>query len=476
MHNRNNAIICLVLLIPTGCPTPPPDGIRVECDGSAVGFVWWSRPISYCEAYDPRCYIPHYKFPLCIDPSALDGETGDDGDWVNDTEDLDHIRGQCAAECNAHHSRDAWMAKKKKKCDDGVNVWTIRNEDGLATPDPGHAIKDPMHLSCLTTENSNLRPKPNPKDLTVIAPGTSPRWPSSSEHIELICNNFQDCSEEFHAPILGNLFYEDLNGEWGDNMGRADYVAVTSTDTATAVTLSIANPNAEPSTETNEAEGRIEYSAAECGETECPFYVSNMTVANPVDSWDLWSEFQGEVVHVTDIRASLRRPVLGIWNTQTREVYIGEGMMEVHIEATGAVGDEDLETSEFYVVNSEDLFGELRDAGGVSFPSLAVNDGTILGMEANLDYDVLTEGPPTAAIGLPATVVAPTEAGLPLATIESHSSDPDGDIRFEAWVVDGEPRADDYVIPIGVHTILLHVEDERGAFDIDEQVVKTIYQ
>jgi hypothetical protein len=102
MHNCNNAIICLVvLLMPTGCvPPPPPDGIRVQCDGSAVGFLWYEWvPVPGCSAYDPDCYIEHSKFPLCIDPNALEGETGADGDWVNDTEDLDYIRGRCAKEC-----------------------------------------------------------------------------------------------------------------------------------------------------------------------------------------------------------------------------------------------------------------------------------------------------------------------------------------------------------------------------------------
>jgi hypothetical protein len=331
-------------------------------------------------------------------------------------------------------------------------------------------------MSCPTTENSNLRPKPVPKDLTVIAPGTAPRWPSTSEYIELICDTFRDCSAEFLAPIVGYLLRENVDGDWGDNMGRADYVAMTSADTATTVTLSIDNPNSGLSTETNEVAGRIEYSAAECGETECPFYVANMTLTNPVDAWNLWSEFQAELIHVTDIRVSLRRPVLGIWNTQTREVYIGEGMMEIQVEATAAVGAGDLETSNFFIVNSADLFGELGGGGGVSFSSLTADDGTILAMEATLDYDVLTDGPPTADIGLPATVAAPTEAGLPLATIEDSSSDPDGDIQAESWVVDGELRAEDYVIPTGTHTLILHVEDERGAFDIDEQVVKIIYQ
>jgi hypothetical protein len=478
MDDKRTVISVLVLLfIPVGCvPPPPPDGIRIQCDGSAVGFRFYEW-VPVCPQGNPDCYIEHSKFPLCIDPNALGGETGFDEDWVNDTESLDYIRGRCVAECDDHNAPSAEKAEKYKKCfdDQGNDVWTIRNEDGHATPDPAHVIEDPGHLSCLITENSNLRPKPSPSDLTVIAPGTAPRWPSTLEYIELICDNFQDCSAEFHAPILGYLLYEDVNGDWGDNMGRADYVAMTSVDTATTVTLSIDNPNSGISSETNEVEGRIEYSAPDCGETECPFYVANMTLANPVDAWDLWSDFQAEPIQVTDIRARLRRSVLGIWNTETNEVYIGEGMIEVHVEAIVAVGTGDLETASYFVMNGADLFGELREGGGVSFSSLTVTEGDMLAMEATLDYDVLAESPPIASIGLPATVAAPTESGLPISSIMDGSSDPDDDIEAKFWVVDGQPRADDYVIPTGPHTLVLEVHDERGMFDIDEQAVTISY-
>jgi hypothetical protein len=485
MHHDNRTIIpaLVLLLIPVGClPPPPPDGIRVECDGSAVGFLWYERPI-ICAADDADCYIERHKFRLCIDPNAQVAETGfDEENWFNDTASVDYIRARCSEECIDANSPYAEpyaglfaICSDPNLMDDEHPAWTIRNEDGYATPDPSHIIEDPGHLSCLITENSNLRPKPAPVDLTVIAPGTTPRWPSTSEYIELICDNFQDCSAEFLAPILGYLLYEDVNGDWGDNMGRADYVAMTSVDTATSVTLSIDNPNSGTSSETNQVEGRIEYSAPDCGETECPFYVANMTLANPVDAWDLWSEFQAEPIHVTDIRARLRRPVLGIWNTETNEVYIGEGMIEAHVEATVAVGDGELETIAYFAMNDADLFGELRGGGGVSFSSLTGSEGNMLALQATLDYDVLGESPPIASIGLPNTVAAPTESGLPISSIMDGSSDPDGDIAAKFWVVDGQLHADDYVIPIGSHTLVLEVHDERGVYDIDQQAVTISY-
>jgi hypothetical protein len=477
MHRNCTIIPVLVLLLVSiGCPPKTPrDGIRIECDGTAAGLHWWARPIN-CAADDATCYSKKDRFGLCIDPNAKFAETGfDQEDWVNDTESIDFIRGECIIECGTQNSPYAVYADLYPNCSHAKDVWTIRNEDGIVTPDPGHAIKDPGHLDCVLSANSNLHPNPIPPELTVIAPGTTPRWPSTLEYIELICDNFLDCSEEFVAPILGYLFYEDVNGDWGNDLGRADYLAITSADTASTLTLSIQNPNSGISSGTNEVEGRLEYSAPNCGEMECPFYVANMTLANPADDWNLWSEMQAEHVHVIDVRARLRRPVLGIRNTVTNEIYIGEGMMEVHIEATAAVGAGDLETASFFVVNGTDLFGELRDGGAVSFSSLVATDGGMLAMEANLDYDVLTDGPPVADIGLPATVAAPTGSGLSISSITDDSSDPDDDIETKLWIVDGQQRAYDYVIPIGSHTLTLEVEDERGAFDIDEQVVDIIY-
>jgi hypothetical protein len=66
-------------------------------------------------------------------------------------------------------------------------------------------------------------------------------------------------------------------------------------------------------------------------------------------------------------------------------------------------------------------------------------------------------------------------AGLLISSILDGSSDPENDIATKLWIVDGQQRAYDYVIPTGSHTLILEVEDERGAFDIDEQVVTIIY-
>lgn len=473
-HCRNVISALLLLLVLAGCtPKVPDDGIRLYCDGTAVDLHWWNRPIN-CPPYEARCYEKIDKFQLCIDPDVQIAETGfDEEDWVNDTESLDYIRGQCTVECVNQNSTYSALASLRPKCWGGV--WTILNHEKLPTPDPGYAIKDPEHLSCRSAENSNLRPKPNASSLSVIAPGTTPRWPRTSEYIEVICDNLRDCSKEFAAPILGYLFYEDVNGDWGNDMGRADYVAIAGVDAAMRLTLSIDNPSSDTSSETNTARGRIEYSAPNCGEMECPFYVANMTLDNESDIWTLWSEFEIAYVHVANIHARLRRPVLGVWNTSTNEIYIGEGMMELYVEASVAVGAGEPEFTESFVVNNADLFGEIGENGSVSFMSLAASDGGVLALEADLDYDVLTDRPPAADIGLPSVVAAPTNAGLPINSIVDASSDPDGDITTRLWIVDGHQQGYDHVIPLGAHELILEVEDERGAFDTDLQIVEVAY-
>jgi hypothetical protein len=484
MHRRHITTLALVLLAPAGCgPDPVINGIRVYCDGEHAGVTeeeqlgFWERTL-HCDSRVADCYKKNARFRLCIDPNADIGETGtfDDEDWVNDTESIDYIRGQCIKECIDTNSPLAAGAGKPMKCDDDVDVYRILNYKGRPTPYNGHAIEDPEHLACPLSENSNLRPNPDPSDLTVIAPGTSPQWPSNSEYIELICDNYRACSEEFTAPILGYLLYEDDNGDWGEDRGRADYLAVTGAGTSTGLMLSIHNSVNGPSSETNGAMGRIEYSAPDCGETECPFYISNMTLSNESDSWSLWSDAAGAEIVVTDVRARLRRPVLGIRNTNSDEIYIGEGMMEIFIEAGVEVGSDGPATTSFFVVNRADIFGEIGLNGAVSFSSLSADDGNGLEMQADLDYDQLTDGPPTADIGFPnSTIHARTGSGLPITSISDRSSDPDDDLGYKLWIVDGVQRRTNYVIPTGSHTITLEVEDERAAFDLDQQTVTIVY-
>ena len=476
MHRNRTIIPLLVLLLGARAANPTPSHLTVSGSdvmeqrsaftggrgrstaGPTTVLVISSMPTSRCASTQIRSPRPALK-----------------KSWVNDTDGIDFIRGQCTKECVRSNAPDAVFAGLDPKCSDATDVWTVLNHEGLPTPDPGHAITDPWHLECFTPKNSHLNPKPYPANLTVIAPDTAPRWPSTSEYIELICDNFQDCSEEFVAPILGYLFYEDVNGDWGNDMGRADHLAMIGNDTASTLTLSIDNFDSEISSETNDVAGRIEYSAPACGEVECPLYVANMTLDNETDTWVLWSEFHAEYASVTDVRTRLRRPVLGIWNTTTNEVYIGEGMMELYIEATVSVGAGASELYSFFVANGTDVFGELGEDGAVAFLSLAANDGAMLSMEAHLDYGLLTDSPPSADIGLPPIVAAPTSSGLPISSIMDGSSDPDNDIETKLWIVDGQQRAYDYMIPTGLHMLILEVEDERGAFDVDGQNVNIVY-
>jgi hypothetical protein len=488
MRQHSITTLILLLLTPMGCegigPDPKINGIRVWCDGTGAGteeedqLGFWYRNL-YCDGSVGACYHKKPKFQLCIDPNAEIGDTGnfDDEDWVNDPASLDYIRGQCIKECRNTNAPMAEAAGKPEKCYDDAYPYLILNGDGLPTPDNGHAITNPGHLECSLSENSNLQPRPNPSDITVITSGTSPQWPSNSDYIELVCDNYQDCSEEFTAPILGSLLYEDDNGDWGDNMGRADYLATTGNDTKTELTLSIHNSVSGLSSETNDAEGRIEYSAPDCGEVECPFYISNMTLSNDLDHWSLRSDAVNANVDVTHVWARLRRPVLGIWNTSSGEIYIGEGMMELYIEADVGVGSADPATASFFVVNRADIFGEMGLGGSVSFLSLSADDGNTLAMEADLDYDRLTDGPPTADIGFAdsTTIHAPTNSGLPITSINDRSSDPDNDLGYKLWIVDGVERLNNYVIPTGTHTLRLEVEDERAAFDVDQQTLTIVY-
>jgi hypothetical protein len=82
------------------------------------------------------------------------------------------------------------------------------------------------------------------------------------------------------------------------------------------------------------------------------------------------------------------------------------------------------------------------------------------------------EHPPTADHDLGATEECDVSTGLLLDGARSYSTDPDNDVVFELWSVDGVPCGHDCVVPAGSHLIGLEAHDSRGAVHrMDEQWV-----
>jgi hypothetical protein len=461
--------LSLALLIGAiGCGGTGPRCKRDPYDGL---YVW-------CKGHDALYYINNQgrqvdDVSLCLDERFLN-ETGVGGtegeidlaEWTNDAEDLDYLRTMCEEKCK----QITWDADNSKCSPYDDKIWHIENYKEAPTPDPLMEITDPWHLNCRTPAASLA---PGPWDTRVIPPDADITWPGTNEPVTLGCENFKTCATHFDAAISTVLYYEDTADLWGANMGFADYLATTSAGSS-HLTLTILNPGGTQSSDTHVVDGRIEYSAPDCGETECPFYLANLSLFNTEDTWTLYAEDLGVGVHINGLTVQLRRPTLGVWNTSTNHVFVGAERMDIYVLVTHQIGAEPPVEGGYLVTNARPIFGEIDAGGGIEILDLVAGEGSSVEFEADLVYDTIVGQPPTADQGMGDTATAPSVDGLPVSDLTDASSDPDDDIDSKTWFIDGVERANSYVIPLGSHEFALRVIDERGATDVDERVVEVV--
>lgn len=469
-HRRRTLLALLVVTI--GCGgTGPKCTDPVEDDSLYI----------LCQGHDNLYWINTRgqqidQINVCVPESYL-SETGADGtggeidleEWVNDTEDLDFLRTLCVEQCKI-----ATWDEANSKCDpynDAANEfnWEIENHLGQPTPDPLMAIAEPWRLTC-ASPSALLASAPWK---TAVVPAGAPAWPGTHDIVSVACGDFGDCADLFTARIGEVLYYDDSVALWGVDMGYADYLAMTST-ASSRLEIKILNPGGTLSSDTHDVNGRMEYSTSDCGQTECPFYLANLTLTNMEDTWELYSESLSTDIYISGISIQLRRPTLGVWNTSTNQVYVGKERFDIFVHVTHQVGREPPVDGGYLITNVDGIFGEILEGGGIEIRNLVAGDGTDVEFEADIVYDTLVGEPPTADSGLGSAIIAPSGAGLPLFSLADASSDPDGDIDARIWFVDGIARTGDYVIPIGTHEISLRVIDSRGATDYDNRTVEVL--
>jgi hypothetical protein len=471
--HRRRALLALVIGA-IGCGGTGPrclgprefDGLYIQCEGG--GALYYinngGRKVD--------------RVTLCLDERFLN-ETGEDGtggeielaDWDNDIEDIEYLRTLCEAKCK----EVTWDERNSKCSPYSSNIWEIENYEGKPTPDVLMNIDDPLHLSCWT---SLAALAPAPWETSVVPPGAPAVWPGTDEVVSLDCQDFTTCAGQFVAPIGEGLYYDDTAELWGSNMGFADYLATTSMG-GSRLEITIMNSEATPSSNSYDVDGRIECSAPDCGKTECPFYLANLTLSNMEDTWKLVAENisgegEGADIYINDLSVQLRRPTLGVWKPSTNQIYLGAERLDLYILVTHQIGDEPPVEGGYLVTNGAAIFGEMDGEGGIQILDLVADDGSNVKFEADLVYDALMGEPPTADHGMGSTVMAPNALGLPVSHLEDASSDPDDDIDRKIWFVDGLERSSSYVIPPGSHAFALRVIDERGATDVDASVVEIL--
>src|SRR5690606_33837316 len=135
------------------------------------------------------------------------------------------------------------------------------------------------------------------------------------------------------------------------------------------------------------------------------------------EGWD-------EDIYFSNITFQLRRPTLGVWNTSTREIYLGEERIDMYVAGTVQVGNDAPVVGTYLVTNLDAIFGELGSGGQLQVLGLIAEWPVMsLTFEADLDYDTLSGSPPTADHGIGSSVSAPTSSGLLISSIADASSD-----------------------------------------------------
>jgi hypothetical protein len=469
-----------VMLAVGACKPPDPTGIMVECnsDGKNQYYKWVPNTHIECKKGLTNCYIPVDAEHLshCYEKDewlATGDETGeventvgiDRYTWPRHTPSLNYIKNKCTQKCRYAHKDpdtvpvcegDNWIINGLGKV--GLFAAYV---DALELEDPGKLNCRPWYGKSNT---SHIDPA-----ITTIIPGGSPQWPSDGADLVSACGDFETCANLFDEPVLSHLVRQNMD-ELADDESEADFLATSSGSSSSSLLLKINNPN-EPSQESNWVSGRIEYTALDCGDSSCPFYLGHMTLTNTTDTWDLYSDAESDHLDVENLEIRLRRPVLGLWRPATGEVYLGDEMLDFRIEFDLTIGDGSPTTMTKYATNDGHIFGGVGPDNTLGFTGLSVSDGD-LGAIADIDYDSVDGQPPVASITLGPTYALPNDAsGLQLSDITNHSSDPDDDLSYQLWIVDGVQVASTHQMGVGPHTIRLEVRDSRYAFDSLQQSV-----
>jgi hypothetical protein len=430
-----------VLLTVGACNPPDPTGIIAECNSNGTNYyVKWFVDYVECEKkYGTgvkNCWLPvpaeHIAHCYEKDEWLAAGDTGepevtegiDRYTWPRHTPSIDYIKNKCTQKCILAHKAPAVPEQEDDDEDEQNTNYVCENDNwiinGLGKVGLFRAyidaleLEDPGELNCNPWYGKSNRSHIDPAITTVITTG-SPQWPSDGIDLVSTCGDFSTCANLFDEPVLSHLVRLNMD-ELADNESEADYLATSSEASTSSLLLKIDNPTG-PSQASNWVGGRIEYTALDCGDSTCPFYLGNMTLTNTTDTWDLHSDAESDDVDVENIEIQLRRPVLGLWRPATGEVYLGAEMLDLRIDFDLTIGDGSPTTLTKYASNDMHIFGEVGSGDSVEFTGLSISDGDLTAV-ANLDYDSVDGQPPVASITLEATHVLPNDSsGLQLSDI-----------------------------------------------------------
>jgi hypothetical protein len=215
--------------------------------------------------------------------------------------------------------------------------------------------------------------------------------------------------------------------------------------------------------------GIAEYTAIDCLDATgapadvCPFYLANLIAYNTTSSWNVRLQVtQGPPRNkeISNVKLDLMQSTLGIHHKGLDKIAFAPGALRLNVEFEVDGQQQIGNGTHVYMVENVDYVFAEHDDGELTitheFPFQ--NDTATLSITVVPD-----EHPPVAAHDLQVREACDVGGGLRLDQGRSLSSDPDSDIVFERWWVDGVPCVHGCIMPVGIHTVSIEAHDARGA-------------
>lgn len=442
------------------------NGVRVACLGEGQQWAGWHPILNQWIITDAA------RLETCIGQPNVSG--ADDAqftyeEWKNPPGNFPAYHDQIAALCE-HRC----LYENQNLPDDSENEHGVCSASGWTDHVTSAAWVPESGMNCYTwyaDEGTVADPYAETID-----------WSGGSAPLSLPleCSLLDDCYTEFDGDIGKWTQAWEYGGELGATLPMergADYYA-----TASAATMLTLDMDAGSGPDYDDAElldGYAEYSASDCGESTCPFYLASFSASNDTDVWDVWvslGSIFSEPKHLHNVQIDALHSSLGVWRPSTGQVAFLPGTLvfaisfDVSSDCAGCSGLGD-DHYDLILRNHDVVFGEFSAGGFVleqAFP--------VVGGDATLEVDLeAEEGPPSAGFDLSARVECNDATGYVLGSGDSASTDPDNDIETEMWIVDGTAMPSAPSLDVGTHEVALGVVDRRGAWDFtDERKVEVI--
>lgn len=289
----------------------------------------------------------------------------------------------------------------------------------------------------------------------------------STAPLPLDCALDGDCAFDFYPDVAQFVLTPGAGDFIEPETRHADYLAVEAS--GSNIELDLDMPGFLPGIDDTESLfGLAEYTALDCGESVCPFYLANLSAYNTTDSWDVQLQLTSGAKakkSITNVQIDLMQSTLGVYNPALEMVAFAPGSLQLRVQVD--IERQETKQTSFgdgthaAIVENDDYVFAHYDAGALSLThTFTLQDG-----EATLSLVVMPdEHPPVASHDLSSTEACDKEGGLGLDTHVT-STDPDADIELDVWWIDGAPCVDDCVLPYGSHQVAVQAHDARGAVD-----------